>query len=131
MYVGIAQFEQKKKKSEKILSGEIVFDFSYFDWGSDYYLKNNMMMPENALDVLANFDSILLGAVGHPKVPDHITLNGLLLPIRRKFDQYVSVRPCYLWENTDSVLKNALDLDFVIIVSVNRLIFYLNWNSTI
>ena len=92
------------EKSEKILSNETLFDFSFFDWGTDYYLKNNIMMPENALDILTNFDSILLGAVGHPKVPDHITLNGLLLPIRRKFDQYVSVRPCYLWENTESVL---------------------------
>jgi tartrate dehydrogenase/decarboxylase/D-malate dehydrogenase len=78
-------------------------------------LKNDEMMPENALDVLSKFDSILLGAVGHPKVPDHITLNGLLLPIRRRFDQYVSVRPCYLWKNTDSVLKNISNLDFVII----------------
>ena len=103
------------KKSEKILSDNNLFDFHYFDWGSDYYLKNNEMMPENALDVLSKFDSILLGAVGHPKVPDHITLNGLLLPIRRRFDQYVSVRPCYLWKNTDSVLKNISNLDFVII----------------
>jgi tartrate dehydrogenase/decarboxylase/D-malate dehydrogenase len=103
------------KKSEKILSGINLFDFHYFDWGSDYYLKNDEMMPENALDVLSKFDSILLGAVGHPKVPDHITLNGLLLPIRRRFDQYVSVRPCYLWKNTDSVLKNISNLDFVII----------------
>ena len=103
------------KKSEKILSDNNLFDFHYFDWGSDYYLKNDEMMPENALDVLSKFDSILLGAVGHPKVPDHITLNGLLLPIRRRFDQYVSVRPCYLWKNTDSVLKNISNLDFVII----------------
>ena len=103
------------KKSEKILSDINLFDFHYFDWGSDYYLKNDEMMPENALDVLSKFDSILLGAVGHPKVPDHITLNGLLLPIRRRFDQYVSVRPCYLWKNTDSVLKNISNLDFVII----------------
>ena len=103
------------KKSEKILFDINLFDFHYFDWGSDYYLKNDEMMPENALDVLSKFDSILLGAVGHPKVPDHITLNGLLLPIRRRFDQYVSVRPCYLWKNTDSVLKNISNLDFVII----------------
>ena len=103
------------KKSEKILFDINLFDFHYFDWGSDYYLKNDEMMPGNALDVLSKFDSILLGAVGHPKVPDHITLNGLLLPIRRRFDQYVSVRPCYLWKNTDSVLKNISNLDFVII----------------
>jgi len=103
------------KKSEDILFGKTMFDFHYFDWGTDYYLKNNMMMPKNALDLLSEFDSILLGAVGHPKVPDHITLNGLLLPIRRRFDQYVSIRPCYLWKNTESVLKNVSDLDFVII----------------
>ena len=103
------------KKSEDILFGKTMFDFHYFDWGTDYYLKNNRMMPKNALDLLSEFDSILLGAVGHPKVPDHITLNGLLLPIRRRFDQYVSIRPCYLWENTESVLKNVSDLDFVII----------------
>tara|TARA_B100000029_G_C17551778_1_gene950346 strand:- start:459 stop:1517 length:1059 start_codon:yes stop_codon:yes gene_type:complete len=103
------------KKSEDILFGKTMFDFHYFDWGTDYYLKNNRMMPKNALDLLSEFDSILLGAVGHPKVPDHITLNGLLLPIRRRFDQYVSIRPCYLWKNTESVLKNVSDLDFVII----------------
>ena len=106
---------QVLKKSEEIIFDKSLFDFSFFDWGTDYYLKNNMMMPENALDTLSKFDSILLGAVGHPKVPDHITLNGLLLPIRRRFDQYVSVRPCYLWENTESVLKNVSNLDFVII----------------
>ncbi len=106
---------QVLKKSEEIIFDKSLFDFSFFDWGTDYYLNNNMMMPENALDTLAKFDSILLGAVGHPKVPDHITLNGLLLPIRRRFDQYVSVRPCYLWKNTESVLKNVSNLDFVII----------------
>ena len=106
---------QVLKKSEEIIFDKSLFDFSFFDWGTDYYLKNNMMMPENALDTLTKFDSILLGAVGHPKVPDHITLNGLLLPIRRRFDQYVSVRPCYLWKNTESVLKNVSNLDFVII----------------
>ena len=74
-----------------------------------------MMFLDNFLDTLFKFDSFLFGAVGHPKVPDHITLNGLLLPIRRRFDQYVSVRPCYLWKNTESVLKNVSNLDFVII----------------
>ena len=106
---------QVLKKSEEIIFDKSLFDFSFYDWGTDYYLNNNIMMPENALDTLSKFDSILLGAVGHPKVPDHITLNGLLLPIRRRFDQYVSVRPCYLWKNTESVLKNVSNLDFVII----------------
>ena len=93
-----------------------IFQFEYFDWGSEYYLNNNKMMPTNALEQLSKFDSILLGAIGHPDVPDHITLNGLLLPIRRKFDQYVSVRPSYLWKNTTSVLREAQELDFVVII---------------
>ena len=92
-----------------------IFQFENFDWGSEYYFINNKMMPANALEQLSKFDSILLGAIGHPDVPDHITLNGLLLPIRRKFDQYVSVRPSYLWKNTTSVLREAQELDFVVI----------------
>ena len=102
-------------KASVVLYKENVFKFKYFDWGSEYYIRNGQMMPGDALDQLSEFDSILLGAIGHPSVPDHITLNGLLLPIRRKFDQYVSVRPCYLWKGTNSVLKNNNDLDFVII----------------
>ena len=73
-------------------------EFSYFDWGSDYYFKNNKMMPENALDLLSKFKSIFLGAVGHPDIQDHITLNGLLLPIRRNFDQFACLRPSALFE---------------------------------
>ena len=56
------------------------------------------MMPENGLDEIQNHDSILLGAVGFPGVPDHISLWGLLIPIRRKFQQYVNLRPVYLLE---------------------------------
>ncbi|MCA9096383.1 MAG: tartrate dehydrogenase, partial [Planctomycetaceae bacterium] len=77
-----------------------------FPWGTDYYFANGRMAPADYLDQLAKFDAILLGAVGHPKVQDHITLNGLLLPIRRRFDQYVCLRPSYLYEGVESPLKN-------------------------
>jgi tartrate dehydrogenase/decarboxylase/D-malate dehydrogenase len=64
------------------------------------------MLPDDGIDQLRPFDAILLGAIGHPKIPDHVTLGGLLLPIRRRFDQYVCVRPAYLYEGVDSPLRN-------------------------
>ena len=61
-------------------------------------LKNKLMMPEDGLDLLSKSDAIFLGAIGHPDIQDHLTLNGLLLPIRRKFDQYVCIRPSVLFQ---------------------------------
>ena len=61
----------------------IEFAFEEFGWGAEYYFQHGRMMPPSALDLLRSFDAVLLGAVGHPDIPDHITLNGLLLPIRR------------------------------------------------
>ena len=69
-----------------------------YDWGTDRYLNEGVMMPEDGLDRLASHDAILLGAVGHPDVPDHVTLNGLLLPIRKGFDQSICKRPAVLFE---------------------------------
>jgi tartrate dehydrogenase/decarboxylase/D-malate dehydrogenase len=80
--------------------------WTYFPWGTDYYFQHNRMAPADYLDQLAQFDAILLGAVGHPRVQDHITLNGLLLPIRRRFDQYVCLRPSYLYEGVVSPLRD-------------------------
>ena len=91
-------------------------NFKYYDWGSEYFLKNKLMMPENALNLLAESDSIFLGAIGHPDIQDHITLNGLLLPIRRKFDQYVCIRPSVLFPGVNSPLKNVQDGDIDIVV---------------
>ncbi len=91
--------------------------FQDFDWGSEYYFAHGRMAPENALDLLRPCDAILLGAVGHPKVADHITLNGLLLPIRRTFDQYANVRPAVLYEGVRSPLagRKGGDIDMVIV----------------
>ena len=88
-----------------------------YDWGSNYYFQNGRMMPEEALDLLRRHDAILLGAVGHPKIPDHVTLNGLLLPIRRTFDQFANVRPAILYKGVESPLKGlqAGDVDMVVV----------------
>src|SRR5215470_6325327 len=82
----------------------ISFAYQDFDWGADHYFRWGRMMPEGAIDLLQPCDAILLGAVGHPKIPDHVTLNGLLLPIRRAFDQYANVRPALLYDGVRSPL---------------------------
>jgi len=88
-----------------------------YDWGSDYYFKNGRMMPPDAIETLRKHHAILLGAVGHPEVPDHVTLNGLLLPIRRRFDQFANVRPAVLYRGVPSPLKGlaAGDVDMVVV----------------
>lgn len=78
------------------LDGGFAFEFTYFPWGCEYYLREGRMMPENGLEILKSFDAIFLGAVGYPGVPDHISLRDLLLVIRKGFDQYVNVRPVKL-----------------------------------
>lgn len=92
------------------------FDWIKFPWGTDYYFQHGRMAPADYIDQLAVFDAILLGAVGHPKVQDHITLNGLLLPIRRRFDQFVCLRPAFLYEGVESPLRNkpATSIDMLV-----------------
>ena len=82
------------------------FQFEYFPWGSEYYLQNDRMMPEDGLEILKNFNAIYLGAVGDPRIPDDITLHGLLLPIKFGFDLYVGLRPVYLFPGVESPLAN-------------------------
>ena len=93
------------------------FRYTEYDWGTDYYLQNGRMAPEDFLDRLRPANAILLGAVGHPDVQDNITLNGLLLPIRRAFDQYACERPAKLVEGVPSPLKgkNPGDVDMVVV----------------
>ena len=81
--------------------------FEEFPWGSEHYLEHGVMMPEDALETLRGFDEIYLGAVGWPTVPDHVSLWGLLLPIRRSFDQYVNLRPARLLRGVESPLRSA------------------------
>jgi len=77
------------------------FEWQEYPWGCDYYLATGSMMDEDGLSALSSADAILLGAVGRPDVPDHISLWGLLIPIRRGFDQYVSLRPVRLLDGVD------------------------------
>ena len=85
----------------------IQFEFEYFPWGSEYYLQQGRMMAEDGLEILKNFDAIYLGAVGDPRIPDDITLHGLLLPIKMGFDLYVGLRPVSLFRGVQSPLANV------------------------
>ncbi len=89
--------------------------FTEFPWGCEYYLEHGRMMPEDAMETLAGFDAIYLGAVGWPTVPDHVSLWGLLLPIRRSFDQYVNLRPARLLRGVESPLANPGSLDVTVV----------------
>lgn len=93
----------------------VEFDFEDFPWGSEYYFQHGEMMPRNAIDLLRPKDAILLGAIGDPKIPDHVTLNGLLLPIRRAFDQYANVRPAALYEGVRSPLAQPGEIDMIVV----------------
>ncbi len=86
------------------LHGGLVFEFTMFPWGSNYFLKNGLMMPSEGLTILKDFQAVYLGAVGDPRVPDDVTLHGLLLNIKMGFDLYVGLRPAYLHEGVSSVL---------------------------
>ncbi len=93
------------------------FAFAEYDWGAEYYFNHGRMMPVGALDLLRPADAILLGAVGHPDIPDHVRLNGLLLPIRRAFDQFANVRPAVLYPGVESPLARYKggDIDMVVV----------------
>ena len=97
--------------------GSFKFEFTYFPWGCEYYLKTGRMMSEDALETLKGFDAVFLGAVGHPSVPDHISLRDLLLVIRQGFDQYVNVRPVKLLKGAPCPLKGVRreDVDMVFV----------------
>ena len=92
------------------------FQLTDFSWGSDYYRETGRMMPEDGLDQIAGFDCVLFGAVGDPNIPDHVTLQGLLLPMRRAFDQAICIRPAVLYPGVESPIvgKSAGDIDMVI-----------------
>lgn len=95
----------------------VTFEWTYFDWSCETYHKTGRMMPEDGLKQLKSFDAIYLGAVGFPGVPDHISLWGLLLPIRRAFEQYVNLRPIRLFEGVPCPLagKKPGDIDFYVV----------------
>jgi tartrate dehydrogenase/decarboxylase/D-malate dehydrogenase len=104
-------------ESEKLLHAiadrdqSVRFTFEHFPWGTDYYLNCGRMMPSDALDRLAGYDAILFGAVGSPRVRDHITLRDLLFKIRVGFDQYINLRPVRLLPGISSPLAGVTPAD--------------------
>src|SRR5437879_11704581 len=93
-----------------------------FDWSCETYAKTGRMMPEDGLDQLRPFDAVFLGAVGYPGVPDHVSLWGLLVPLRRHFQQYSSRRPVRLLAGVDAPLKGRApgDIDFYVVRENNE-----------
>lgn len=99
------------------VDGGLKFDYTFFPWGCQYYMEHGQMMPADGLQILSDFDHIFLGAVGWPSVPDHVSLWGLLLPIRRGFQQYVNLRPVKLLRGVTSPLRGYPpgQIDFVVV----------------
>ena len=101
------------------VAGRFGLDLTYeeLDWSCQRYVDTGAMMPADGLEQLSSADAILLGAVGWPGVPDHVSLWGLLIPIRRGFDQYVSLRPVRLLPGIRSPLagRRPEDIDFIVV----------------
>ena len=97
-------------------------DWHAFDWSCDRYVNTGRMMPADGLEQLGRFDAIFLGAVGRPDVPDHLSLWGLLIPIRRGFHQYVNLRPVRLFDGIECPLRNWQpgQIDFTIVRENNE-----------
>jgi tartrate dehydrogenase/decarboxylase / D-malate dehydrogenase len=93
------------------------FQWDMRPWGCDYYRQHGRMMPTDALEQIRGHDAIYLGAVGFPPVPDHVSLWGLLIPIRRAFEQYANIRPVRLMPGLQSPLagRTQADIDFVVV----------------
>lgn len=98
------------------LDGSFQFEWTHFPWGCDYYIEHGEMMPEDGIETLKQYDQIFLGAVGMPElVPDHISLWGLLIKIRRGMKQSINVRPAKLLAGLESPLKNPQNFDITVV----------------
>lgn len=98
------------------LHGGLKFEYEHFDYGCDYYLKHGEMMAEDGLEQLRQSDSVFLGAVGDAsKVPDHISLWGLLLKIRREFQLEINMRPAKVFNGIQSPLLDPKDFDIMVV----------------
>ncbi|GAA4708151.1 tartrate dehydrogenase [Brevibacillus fulvus] len=96
--------------------GGLQFSFTEFPWNCEYYLQHGAMMPADGLQTLANFQAVFLGAVGNPQlVPDHISLWGLLIKIRREFDLVINLRPAKVFAGITSPLANPRDFDLIVV----------------
>src|SRR5213079_3377816 len=93
-----------------------------FDWSCETYAKTGHMMPADGIEQLSPYDAVFLGAVGYPGVPDHVSLWGLLIPLRRSFQQYINLRPVRLLAGVDSPLKGRApgEIDFYVVRENNE-----------
>jgi len=96
---------------------DLSFTWAEYDWSCETYHKTGRMMPEDGIEQMRKSDAVYLGAVGYPGVPDHISLWGLLIPIRREFNQYVNLRPCRLFHGVPCPLagREPGDIDMMIV----------------
>jgi len=101
---------------------DLEYEFTNYDWSCERLLKQGAMMPDDGLDQIRNCDAIYLGAVGSAGVPDHISLWGLLIPIRRRFEQYINLRPVRLFKGLNSPLvgRKQGDIDYWIVRENNE-----------
>ncbi|WP_085522100.1 tartrate dehydrogenase [Tuberibacillus sp. Marseille-P3662] len=96
--------------------GGVSFSFDWYPWSCDYYLEHGQMMPEDGMSRLQNHNAVFLGAVGDPtRVPDHVSLWGLLINIRREFEQVINVRPAKNLKGIRSPLANPNDFNFIVV----------------
>ena len=100
----------------------VAFHWDFFPWSCEYYAQHGRMMPGDGLAQIRHHDAIFLGAVGFPGVPDHVSLWGLLIPIRRQFQQYVNLRPVRLMPGIRSPLADRKpgDIDFWVVRENNE-----------
>lgn len=101
---------------------DLSFTWDEFDWSCEYFTRQGRMMPEDGLEKIRHHDAIYLGAVGFPGVADHVSLWGLLIPIRREFQQYVNLRPVRLMNGIPSPLANRAvgDIDYYVVRENNE-----------
>ena len=91
------------------------FRLDTFPWGAGYYLREGRVAPPDMLDRLRGYDAILLGAVGDPRVPDHLPAHQLIQVIRKGFQLYVNLRPVRLLPGVRSPLANPGRVDILFI----------------
>ena len=98
------------------------YEFTEYDWGCERYHKTGKLMPDDGIETLKGFDSIFLGACGYPGVPDHVSLWGLLIPIRREMKQYVNLRPVRMLKGMPCPLSNRgpEDINFWVVRENNE-----------
>lgn len=107
---------QRVLKTISDIHGGLSFEFTEFPYSCEYYLEHGEMMPDDGLERLKGFDAIFLGAVGNRSlVPDHISLWGLLIKIRREFEQVINIRPAKFLKGIRSPLANPKDFDLLVV----------------